>query len=85
MYTTYLVRTEDSKLRNITLSAPAGRIDLARQVARARGETLNEAFRRWLDEFVAPKQPGASFEEFVAGLGQLELGPMPSRNERNAR
>lgn len=79
------VHTRSSALKNITLSAPADRIGRARQIAREKGETLNEAFRRWLNEFTSTDRPFVPYEEFVASLGHLDMGPMPSREERNAR
>ena len=38
-------------MRNITLSADEGLIDAARARAREEHTTLNEAFRRWLDDY----------------------------------
>ena len=82
MYT-IIVRTS-SQLRNITLSAPSARIDDARRIAQARGQTLNEAFRKWLEEFTASSTP-ISFEDFVDSIGPVDLGPIPNREARNAR
>ncbi len=78
------VRTKQVSLRNITLSAPADRIDQARRVAIGRGQTLNDAFRNWLEEYASAAST-PNFEEFVKSLGPIDFGPIPSREERNAR
>ena len=79
------VRTKTSQLRNVTLSAPAEWIDEARIAAQQRGLTLNDAFRKWLLEFAKPSKT-PTLEEFVASLGGgVDIGPIPSREERNAR
>ncbi len=83
MYTV-VVRTKNPPLRNVTLSAPADRIDKARQIARAQGQTLNDAFRHWLDGYVA-RPDSESFDDFVKRLGDLEIGPLPDREARNFR
>ena len=49
---TYLVHTSIVSLKNITLSADERPIEEARQKAREQRTTLNEQFRRWLDEYV---------------------------------
>ena len=38
-------------MKNITLSADESAIETARRKARARSTTLNEEFRKWLDEY----------------------------------
>lgn len=39
-------------MKNVTLSADARLIDCAREKARAQHSTLNEEFRRWLNQYV---------------------------------
>ena len=55
-------------MRNITLSADDAVIDAARAVARSRQITLNQAFREWLQDFVAVKATGGGFRAAIAEI-----------------
>ena len=80
------VHTIKSKLRNVTLSARGDLIDQARKAANARGQTLNDAFRSWLESFTRRGSAEADpYEAFVASLGGVTMGSMPDRDERNRR
>lgn len=79
------VRTNKSNLRNVTLSARGDLIDQARKAATERGQTLNDAFRAWLESFARRPSAADPYETFVASIGDVKLGPMPGRDERNRR
>ena len=72
-------------MSNITFSADKRAIELAREVARERETTLNEEFRRWLDEYGRPARAAQVREalEQVRAIVTLH-GPF-SRDELNAR
>lgn len=72
-----------TKLRNITLSAPAETLDAARALAESRGESLNDAFRRWLEQYAAAPM---TIAELVARYSTgAPSQPIPPREERNPR
>ena len=52
-------------MRNITLSADERLIEAAREKAREEHTTLNEQFRRWLEEYAGRKQRAARAMEVV--------------------
>jgi len=83
---TAIVHTNKSKLRNVTLSARPDLIDQARKAANARGQTLNDMFRAWLESLTKRHSADPDpYEAFVASLGEVNLGPMPDRDERIRR
>jgi hypothetical protein len=73
-------------MRNLTLTAEGHLIDAARQRALAEHSSLNEQFRRWLAEYARADGRAQRHEAVMARLrGQIKLGRMPSRDERNER
>ncbi len=74
-------------VRNITLSADERLIDAARRKARASNRTLNDEFRRWLEQYTAGEDRAAQalavMEQIAsyAGTG----GRVFSRDEMNER
>lgn len=56
-------------MKNITLSADERLIEAARERARAEHTTLNEQFRRWLNEYARGKQQA---EEAMAVVRELQ-------------
>lgn len=73
-------------MRNITFSADEHLIEAARAQARARNTTLNEEFRRWLEDYAQREERIRRYEETVRELqGKLRIGRKLSREERNER
>ncbi len=74
-------------MKNITLSADERLIEAARERARSEHTTLNEQFRRWLDEYVSGGRPArrtlALLEEFEPYFDTS--GPKMTREEMNER
>lgn len=74
-----------AKLRNITLSAEAGQIERAREVAAAQHRTLNDAFREWLNTFVSSGSEGVDYRELLKSFAHVSAGRSFSRDEMNER
>ena len=72
-------------MKNITLSADEKLIEAARERARAEHTTLNEQFRRWLEEYTQ-QQRMRRYDEVIASLrGKLRVGRKFTRDEMNER
>ncbi len=77
-------------LKNITFSAEEEIIEAARARARAEKTTLNEEFRRWLEDYARKKAQGeervAKFRETMEKLRHIEWdGRKYTREEMNER
>ena len=74
-------------MRNITLSADESLIDAARERARSDHTTLNEEFRRWLEDYTAREQRAAAYRALMEDLGQRYStgGRKFTREEMNER
>ncbi len=59
---------------NITLSAEDHLIEQARQVARKRRTTLNQAFREWLKGFTQQEPAVSTIEALYARLTYVDSG-----------
>lgn len=72
-------------LKNVTLSADEAIIEQARRRAQLENTTLNELFRRWLNQYVA--QPGAAdrYRSLMQRLSYVDAGRKFSREEMNER
>jgi len=74
-------------MKNITLSADEHLIEAARERARSERTTLNDQFRRWLEDYVSGRRPSertfALFEEFEEYFDTS--GPKMTRDEMNER
>ena len=78
-------------MKNITLRAEKGLIEQARRVARAQRTTLNAAFRKWLQGYVARAGRGATIDALMdhraakAKLGGKDRNEYPGveRVEKN--
>lgn len=55
-------------MRNVTLSAEESLIDNARDVARSRQTTLNQAFREWLIAYTSHAEVARRYDETMARL-----------------
>ena len=73
-------------MRNITFSADEHLIEAAREQALAEGSTLNEQFRRWLDQY-ARKRQAARALAVMDRIGQYASsgGKTFTREQRNER
>lgn len=85
VYTIY-TRNMGRHMRNITFSADEHLIEAARAQARARNTTLNEEFRRWLENYTQREERMRRYEETTKALrGKLVVGRRLTREERNER
>ncbi|MGE5239614.1 MAG: DUF6364 family protein [Chloroflexota bacterium] len=71
--------------RKITLSAEETAIRKARRRAAQEHTTLNELFRRWLDNYVARGSTTDSYPTLIAHLSHVRAGRKFSREEMNER
>lgn len=73
-------------MKNITLSADEKLIEAARERARAEHTTLNEQFRRWLEDYVRHQERMQRYDEVIADLqGKVRIGRKLTREEMNER
>jgi len=73
-------------MKNITLSADESLIEAARSRARAEQTTLNEQFRRWLDDYAQTRGRLDRYDAVMQELrGQVKLGRRLSREAMNER
>lgn len=74
-------------MRNITLSADERLIEAARERARAEHTTLNEQFRRWLEDYARGEQQAERAMAVVRELrGKVRTGGRKfTRHEMNER
>ena len=71
-------------MRNVTFSADDQLIERARKKAALENTTLNERFRRWLEQYVG--QPGASgYRQLMKELKHVRAGRKFTRDESNER
>ena len=74
-------------MKNITLSADEKLIEAARERARTENTTLNEQFRRWLEEYTQRKERAQKAMSVLEELrGRVRSGGQKfSREEMNER
>ncbi len=72
-------------MKNITLSAPEELIEQARLVARAQGETLNAAFRKWLVHYAARGGSSRDYDLLMKRLRHVKAGGHFTRDEMSER
>jgi hypothetical protein len=74
-------------LKNITLSADEKIIEAARERARAEQTTLNDEFRRWLEDYASRKQRVDRAMAVIDRIGQYASsgGRKFTRDEMNER
>jgi hypothetical protein len=73
-------------VKNITLSADDDLIEAARARARAEHTTLNDQFRRWLEEYARRDARLQQFDALMERLqGKVRVGRKLSRDEMNER
>jgi hypothetical protein len=71
--------------RKITLSAEETAIREARRRAAQEHTTLNELFRRWLDDYVARGSTTDNYPALIAHLSHIRAGRKFTREEMNER
>jgi hypothetical protein len=74
-------------MKNVTLSAEEELIEQARQIARAKHTTLNQAFREWLADYTARDSGLREYKALMRNLAQsgVRAGRKFSRDEMNER
>ena len=74
-------------LKNITLSADERLIEAAREKARQQRTTLNEQFRRWLEDYAGRKEQAERAMKLIEELqGRIKTGGRKfTREEMNER
>jgi len=71
-------------MKNITLSAPEELIEQARKNAAAKGTTLNNEFREWLEsQSISGKEHLAQYQQLMRQLSHVNAGHKFSRDEMN--
>lgn len=71
--------------RNITMSAEEEAIREGRRRAALEHTTLNELFRRWLDDYVARGSTTDRYPGLVTRLSHVRAGRKFTRDEMNER
>lgn len=72
-------------LKNITLSAESHLINLAREKARSRNETLNSAFRKWLIQYAKNDLKLNNYTNLMKTLNYVNAGKHFTRDDLNER
>lgn len=73
-------------MRNITFRAEEKLIEQARRVAHSRHQTLNEAFREWLQRYAAPVAgSGVAVDALMRRLRHIHSSGPYTRDQLNAR
>ena len=73
-------------MKRVTLSAEDRLIEQARQVAKERHTTLNQAFREWLKGFTQRESAVSAIEDIYARLSYVDSGGRKyTREEMNER
>ncbi len=72
-------------MKNVTLSADADLIEMARLVARTQRKTLNAIFREWLQQYVAQSGSAQEVDSSMKRLGHVRAGRHFTRSHMNER
>ncbi len=72
-------------MKNVTLSADAGLVELARAVAQAQHKTLNAAFREWLVQYTQQAGSVKEFDSLMNRLSHVRSVRRFTREEMNER
>lgn len=72
-------------MKNITFSADDTLIQQARRRAVAENTTLNELFRRWLEQYAVQPAAADQYASLMDHYGHVEAGRKFSREEMNER
>lgn len=71
-------------MKRNTFTADEALIARAREIARAQGRTLDDAFREWLADFVAGSN-AQSYEDIMHSLRHVNAGGRFTRDQGNER
>lgn len=72
-------------IKNITLSADDSLIQRARQRANMEHVTLNDLFRRWLEQYTMQPSAADRYDELMSQLSYTQVTRKFSREEMNER
>jgi hypothetical protein len=72
-------------MKNITLSADARTIELAREEARKRKTTLNALFREWIEDLAARETRRSSIKGLFEQMKDFDSGGPFTRDQMNER
>lgn len=72
-------------IKNITLSADDSLIQRARQRANMEHVTLNDLFRRWLEQYTMQLSAADRYDELMSQLSYTQVTRKFSREEMNER
>jgi hypothetical protein len=85
VYTDLVYTKIVSQLKNITFSAEPELIERGRMRAQLERTTLNEEFRKWLDNYACRRPTVDEFDELMKSLRHVDTGRKFSREELNRR
>jgi len=72
-------------LKNITFSADSEMINKARKIAEANHTTLNDEFRRWIDQYTNRPASESELLDILSRMSYVRVGKHFSREEMNER
>ena len=72
-------------LKNITMSAEETLIRKAREKSQREHTTLNETFRRWLNQYVKDNNGSKDYDVLMKSLNYAASGKAFNRDEMNER
>lgn len=72
-------------LKNITFSADADLIKKARKIAEENNTTLNDEFRRWIDQYANRPATEKEFLDLISRMSYVRVGKHFTREEMNER
>ena len=72
-------------MKRITFRADADIIERARQIAKARGTTLNVAFGQWLKDYASRKGDVQAYQSLMRRLKHIDSKGPYTRDEMNER
>lgn len=72
-------------MKRVTLTADDDLLERARTLARAQHKTLNELFRRWLEDYVASAGDAGDFDALMERLRHVRPGRRFTRDKLNER
>ncbi len=72
-------------IKNITLSSDDALLQQARRRANAENTTLNELFRRWLEQYVTQPAAADQYAVLMTHLTHVQAGRAFNREEMNER
>ena len=81
----YTIFVHTRIVKNVTMSVDEGLLAQARRRAALEHRTLNEAFRSWLESYVAQPGVAGTYDRLMEGMQHVSAGRKFSREEANER